>query len=86
MPVWLEKIELNQAIAKANDEYDLSRLEEPVPDAVKEQLAAVLKPSMWLSRFAAKIQSCKSIAELNRVLAQVYDAADRHRVWCGFAI
>ena len=81
--MWIEKIELNEAIAEASDKFDLSRHEEPMPQGAKAIICAALKTSTWLRRFERDIEAAKSIAEANRILARVFDAADRHRVWCG---
>lgn len=84
MSKWIEHIELNQVINKCDSQYDLSRLEESVPNEVKELIATELEKSKYLYVFANKIREAKSIAESNRVLQKVFDHADRWRVWCGF--
>ena len=81
--MWIEKIELNEAIGEANAKFDLTREEEPMPQAAKDILCAAIAKSIWLARFQHDIAAAKSIAEANRILDRVFDAADRHRVWCG---
>lgn len=83
MANWQEKLELNTILSDLSDKYDLERLEEPVPEEVKTAIATELKKSRWLVQYASKIENSKSIAETNRVLEKVYDAADRHLVWLG---
>ena len=81
--MWIEKISLNQAIDKANERYDLSRLEEPVPDEVKLLINNEIARSRFLKRFTNRISNAGSIAQLNRILDSIFDDADRNRVWCG---
>jgi hypothetical protein len=83
MANWREKIELNQTLNRVQESHDLSRFEEPCPDEVKSALATELEKSVWLKRHGARIRGADSIAEVNRILANVYDDADRHLVWCG---
>ena len=83
MAQWIEKIELNGVLGKAGEKFDLSRAEEDCPDEVKNDLAAEVAKSIWLSRFSGRLRGARSIAEVNRILEQVFDEADRHRVWCG---
>lgn len=81
---WREKIELNQVISKMSEKYNLDNYEEPCPNEVKEELAKEIEKSIWLNRFASKIRKSKSIAAVNRILANVFDEADFKKVWCGF--
>lgn len=81
---WREKIELNQVVSKMSEKFDLERHEEPCPKEAKENLAKEVEKSIWLNRFAPKIRATKSIAALNRVLEDVFNEADRRRIWCGF--
>lgn len=81
--VWREKIQLGKAICKINEKFDLSRHEDLCPDEAKELLAKVVEKSIWLKRFSANFRGAKSIAEVNRIIEQVYNRADQHRVWCG---
>lgn len=83
MAMWREKIGLNKAIAKANDQFDLTRLEEPCPQEVKDMICAEIKKSNVLNCHVFRIQSCKTIAELNRKLERVFDDADKFLIWCG---
>ena len=86
MANWREKIELNEVLSKMSDEYDLSLLEEDCPTPVKEAIAKEIEKSTWLKRFSSRIRKAKSIAAVNRILEQVFDEADRMKVWCGFSI
>jgi len=83
MPVWIEKIELNKAIADSCEQFDLERVEEPMPDEAKALLMKEIRRSTRLSRFASEIEAAGSIAAVNRILERVYDEADRCRIWCG---
>lgn len=80
---WLYKIELNAAIRANDEEFDLSRHEEPCPPAALERLAAEVEKAQPIAHIAPAIREAKSIAEVNRLLAEVYDVADRRSVWCG---
>lgn len=81
---WQEKISLNQTLARLGDEHDLSRQEEPCPTVVREAMAAEVEKSNRLFRHGKRIREAKSIAEVNRILEDVYNDADRHLVWCGW--
>ena len=65
------------------EKHDLSILEDPCPDEVKDAIAAELAKSASLAHFSGRIRKAKSIAAVNRVLAAVFDEADRMHVWCG---
>lgn len=84
MAAWRHKIELNKVIREASEKHDLSRFEEPCPEEVKIALAEEVKKAWPLQRFAGYITERKSIAELNRILENLFNAADREKVWCGF--
>ena len=82
MAAWTQKIDIHGVIGRADKKYDLSRLEEDCPEEVKADLAAeVEKCCLW--RFAPRLREARSIAEVNRILEAVFNAADRERVWCG---
>lgn len=83
MANWRYRIELNAALAKANDEFDLSRHEEKCPESVLIAVASEIEKALPLARFGKKIRKAKSIAEFNRILSNIYDEADRSLVWCG---
>lgn len=83
MANWRHKIELNQAINKVSEEYDLTRLEEPCPVEVRDALAVECEKVFPLRRFGKKFRDAKSIAEVNRILDDVFDVADKKLVWCG---
>lgn len=83
MPQWIEKIELGEVLRKVNEEFDLSRVEERCPVPVKKQLIAVIEKSSKLRHFADAIHKARSIAALNRLIEEIYNEADRVRVWCG---
>lgn len=80
---WREKINLNSVLAKMDSEHDLSRLEEDCPAEVKEAIAVEVAKSSTLGYFAGRIRRAKSIAAVNRVLARLFDEADKFKVWCG---
>jgi hypothetical protein len=80
---WRYKIELNKALTEMSEKYDLERHEEPCPKEVKEALASEIKKAWPLQRFCQKILDAKSIAQVNRILENVWNAADTERVWCG---
>lgn len=83
MANWQHKIQLNEIIEQCSEEFDLERHEEPCPDVVKERLAVEVAKALPIAHFAGRIRTVNSIAELNRVLARLFDDADRHSVWCG---
>ena len=83
MAKWNEHIELNAAINRACDEFDLTCHEEDCPTEVKEMLATELAKSQRLGHFANQMRSVKSIAAMNRLLVRVYDEADRFKIWLG---
>ena len=80
---WSEKIDLNRLLTKLDEEYDLERVEENCPQAVKEAIVAEIRKSTWLASYAEDVLACKSIAAVNRCLQKIYDVADIRRVWCG---
>ena len=86
MAAWRYRIQLNEVIAWATSEFDLSEVEKECPDQVKNKIAEELRKAFPLQRFASKILQAKSIAEVNRILEKVFDTADSELVWCGFAI
>lgn len=84
MPAWRYTIDLRSAIEWCDTKYDLTRHEEPCPEECLERLVAEVEKAPTLrSAWPAKIRSCRTIAELNRVLDDLYDSADRSRVWTG---
>ena len=83
MANWQHSIELNGVVSEMNDRYDLSRVEEDCPDAVKVALANEIRKARPIAGYANDIIACVSIAELNRMLDRVYDSADKNLVWCG---
>lgn len=83
MANWIEKINLHGVMARFADEYDLSEHEKPCPQPVLDAMATELEKSVWFRRFSVPLRNARSIAEANRVLARVFDAAEFHRVWCG---
>lgn len=82
---WRYKIELNKVLADMGDQFDLSCVEKRCPKAVKEALAKEVEKAAPLRRFASTILSAKSIAEVERILENVFNEADRSAVWCGFS-
>lgn len=84
MAQWTHKIDLNEVIGRMSDEHDLTRLERKCPKEVKDAIAAEIEKASPIARFGPQVRKAKSIAEVTRVLADVFDAADRERVWCGF--
>lgn len=83
MTNWRQRIDLNGAIARANEAHDLTRVEESPPAEVVEMLCRELEKSEVLRRHVKPLRACLSIAALNRRLSLVFDDADRGRVWCG---
>jgi len=83
MANWQHRIELNQVINQVSEDHDLTRLEEPCPEEVREAIAAECEKAAPLRHFGKKIRGAKSIAEVNRILTNVYSVADRELVWCG---
>lgn len=81
---WRETIELNPVISEMSEKYDLDHVENDCPEEVKEKLAGEVEKSWTLKRFAPKLLKAKSIAEVNRILGNVFNEADRSKVWCGF--
>lgn len=80
---WQYKIELIPLIRKLDEQHDLTRHEEKCPQECLDALADEISKAVPLRAWPSKIRSCRTIAELNRVLDGVYNAADRSRVWCG---
>lgn len=83
MARWRYKIELSRVLAEVGEKFDLERVEENCPEECKEALAKEVSKAWPLRGFADDIRSAKSIAAVNRILARVYDEADRMLVWCG---
>lgn len=83
MANWRYKIELNKVLTEMSEKHDLERHEEPCPKEVKEALAKELEKAWPLHRFCEKILNAKSIAQVNRILENVWNAADTEGVWCG---
>lgn len=83
MAKWHYKIQLNEVLEQASEDFDLSCFEKKCPKSVKTKLAAEVEKAPPLARFGARILRAVSIAEVNRVLSEVFDEADRSRVWCG---
>ncbi len=83
MAAWRYKIELNKVLTEMSEKHDLECHEEPCPKEVKEALAKELEKAWPLKRFCQKILDAKSIAQVNRILENVWNAADTERVWCG---
>lgn len=83
MTTWISTIELNPLINSLSLKYDLDREEEPAPEEVRIALSKEVSKSIFLIDFSIPLLEAKSIAELNRILNQVYDEADRRKIWCG---
>lgn len=84
MTRWIgESLELNVLMRRAHDNYNLTCHEEPMPKEVLESLAAEVKKSHILCRFANEFLEAKSISETYRILRRVFDEADARNVWCG---
>ena len=83
MAIWKYKIELGRVMDEMSDKFDFSRLEEDCPQEVKEAIAVEISKAPPLARFAKKVKSVKSNAEMNRVLDSIYDVADDELVWTG---
>ncbi len=79
---WIYECDLNGAIRRNNKQHDLSRHEEPIPPEVVTTICAELQKAPPLARFVREVCEAKSIAALNRILTNVFDEADRRRVWC----
>ena len=86
MSNWRYECALNQVIAQMSEQFDLTRLEESVPVEVRRALSEEVKKALPLVRFAPTIMDARSIAEMNRILENVFDTADAELVWCGFVI
>lgn len=83
--IWRYEINLNVVLSELGEEFDLSRHEEFCPEEVRELLAKECEKARPLRRFATPIRDAQSIAEVNRILENVYDVADIQGVWCGFS-
>jgi hypothetical protein len=83
MTEWRHKINLAGVMFKCAEEHDLAHVEEDCPEEVKEAIATEIVKAWPLKRFAQTIRQAKSIAEVNRILENIYDEADRSSVWCG---
>ena len=80
---WKYKIKLNPLIIGLSEKYDLSCEEEPCPEEVKLLLSQEVEKAIPIARFGNKIKKCVTIAEVNSVIDDVYDIADRESIWCG---
>jgi hypothetical protein len=80
MANWRYNIELNRVISEVTEEYNLEG-EELCPDEAKEALAAEVEKAPPLTHFGQRIRKCKSVAGVNRLLDEIYDAADAALVW-----
>jgi hypothetical protein len=83
MSNWRYKIELNGVIERVSEDFDLTRVEEPCPEEVRDALAAECEKAQPLYRFGQQFRDAKSIAEVNRILDSVFTVADEKLVWCG---
>ena len=83
MTNWIQKIELNQVLAQMSEKHDLSFVEKPCPDEVKEAIASEIAKADCLAIYAGRIRRAGSIAAVNRALETVFDVADRNLIWCG---
>jgi hypothetical protein len=83
MTNWRYSIDLNSVLASASERHDMSKYERKCPKTVKMQIAAELRKAPPLQHFAKQIEDAESIAEVNRIIDEVYDAADANLIWCG---
>lgn len=83
MSVWKYKIELNQVLRDMSNTFDLTCVEEPCPKSVKRAIAKELEKVPGLVPLSKKAMRVKSIAAMNRLLEEIFDAADRQLVWLG---
>ena len=85
MAQWLSRVKLKHLL---NDDYDPddcdpeSELEE-IP-LIARRIAHVIRNSSAFfaaGYLATAFEQCQTEAQLNRVLASMYDFADKHRIW-----
>jgi hypothetical protein len=60
-------------MCRCAEEHDLTHIEEDCPEEVKEAIAIEIVKAWPLKRFAQTIRQAKSIAEVNRILKNIYD-------------
>ena len=84
MANWKYKINLNGLITTLTEEYDLTDDDSFCPDPVKKQLAEEVKKAFPLSHFAVMLLEAETVGDVNSILADIFDDADRKLVWCGF--
>lgn len=80
---WRYKLNLGEVISECDEKFDLSKHEEAVPEEVKTRISDCLSSSNILNAWASKVRHSRSIAELNRILDEIYDIADRQKIWLG---
>lgn len=79
MANWKYEIDIKTILNKGDELED----SDPVPQALKEELAAELRKAPPLFHLARRMEGVRTVAGLNRVLEEVYDLADYKRVWLG---
>ncbi len=84
--MWRERIDLAGVLQRAAEKYDLTDVEAACPEEIKREIAECLRGSQWLAHFAQDVLWAETVEDVNGVLMRVYNAADRHRVWCGMAV
>lgn len=83
MTNWRYRIKLNEVIERVSEDFDLTRVEEPCPEEVRNALAEECEKAQPLYSFGQRLRDAGSIAEVNRILDTVFDVADQKLVWCG---
>jgi len=86
MANWRYKINLNGVLSKMNGKHDLTLVEEPCPQEVKDAIIAEIEKAPPLQLFVGRIKRATSIAAVNRALSAIFEEADYSLVWCGFEV
>jgi hypothetical protein len=76
---WKQSINIKPALQKGDDLDDDDKLPEGIKDEVVGELARV--PA--LTCFIEEVKHCETVGEFNDILDDIYDVADKQRIWLG---
>ena len=76
---WLHTVNIKPSLDLAGDVRD----RDPVPLEVLESLVQVLQSNPLTSPYIRRFKHCKTVRGFNNVLANLYNYADRERIWLG---
>lgn len=82
---WNYSIELNKVISDCNSNYQLDQMdfEDDCPEEIKQLISEEVKKAKPLAKYSGKILDVVTIHDLNCLLEEIFDEADRRRVFCG---